>query len=273
MHILFLNRYFHPDVCSTAQLLTDLTEDLAGQGDRVTVIAGRSAYAGDGTLLPARDLHKGVEILRVRTTNLRRRSNLGRLFDSLSFHAAAFCRALRLKQIDCVVALADPPLLHVVATLLQLCKGCRTVCWSHDVFPEVALRARVLPDGIVARWLQRIAGWSLCAMDRVVAIGRCMAQRYSAAGLERSQVVHILNWADGDLIRPIEPTDNPFLDWHHLRGRFVVMHSGNFGIVHEYNTIEALMREARCLAPLHFCVIGGGCHVGRLADLARKAHV
>ena len=57
MRLLFINRYFYPDVSATAQLLTELTEDLAAQGETVTVIAGNSAYAGGPSVLPLSLIH------------------------------------------------------------------------------------------------------------------------------------------------------------------------------------------------------------------------
>ena len=65
MRLLFINRYFYPDISATAQLLTELTEDLAAQGETVTVITGNTAYTGGPSVLPAQETYKGIRILRV----------------------------------------------------------------------------------------------------------------------------------------------------------------------------------------------------------------
>ncbi len=71
MRILFINRYFYPDVSATAQILTELAEDLDARGESITVITGRADYLTGVTRLPREEMHKGIEIRRVSGTNFR----------------------------------------------------------------------------------------------------------------------------------------------------------------------------------------------------------
>jgi glycosyltransferase involved in cell wall biosynthesis len=89
-------------------------------------------------------------------------------------------------------------------------------------------------------------------------------------GVPPERLVRIPNWADGALIRPLDRVDNPFLDEAKLRDRFVVMYSGNLGMVHESDTIIGMIRETRSLERLRFCLVGDGYLKQRLADLARR---
>src|SRR5262245_52959477 len=144
MRITFINRYFYPDISATIQLLTELAEDLDAGGESVTVIAGNTCYL-TAERLPARDRHRGIQIERVGFTSFGRAPILGRLADYLSFWLSAFWRAVRLKDQDCLVVLSDPPLLSVLAAMVRMVKPIKTVCWLQDVFPEIAVRAGVLP--------------------------------------------------------------------------------------------------------------------------------
>jgi colanic acid biosynthesis glycosyl transferase WcaI len=58
--LLFLNRFYAPDVSATAQLLTDLAEELVGRGEAVTVITSRLLYDDPSGRLPASD-HRDEE--------------------------------------------------------------------------------------------------------------------------------------------------------------------------------------------------------------------
>ena len=120
MRLLFVNRYFYPDISATAQLLTELTEDLATQGEVVTVITGNTAYAGGSSVLPSQEIYKGIRIVRVGVTRFGRANTLGRLADYISFWIAAFVAALRTKHQDCLVVLSDPPLLSVMAAVVRM---------------------------------------------------------------------------------------------------------------------------------------------------------
>lgn len=197
MRLLFINRYFYPDISATAQLLTELTEDLAAQGETVTVITGNTAYAGGQSALPAQEFHKGIRIVRVGFTRFGRTRTLGRLADYVSFWISAFVTAVRAKQQDCLVVLSDPPLLSVLAALVRMVRPIKTVCWLQDVFPEIAVRAGVLPEGLVARCLRWLARWSLRQMDQVVVIGRCMERQMLSDGVLSPSLTRIPNWADG----------------------------------------------------------------------------
>lgn len=268
MRLLFINRYFYPDISATSQLLTELAEDLAAKGETVTVITGNSSYLGDETRFEAEERHKGIRILRVGCTRFGRSRVLGRLADYVSFWICAFRAAVRLKEQDCLVVLSDPPLLSVFAAVIRFMNPVKTVCWLQDTFPDIAIRARVLDDWVSGPVLKCIAKWSLRRMDRVIAIGRCMERRLLSEGIPSQSIIQISNWADGQLIQPLPHRGNTFRRQHGLQDRFVVMYSGNHGVVHDCETLIQLMRETRDVPDLCFCFVGEGVWKPHLVDIA-----
>src|SRR5262245_56026720 len=269
MRLLFINRYFYPDISATAQLLTELTEDLAARGETVTVITGNTAYTGDQSVLPAQEIYKGIRILRVGFTRFGRALALGRLADYISFWISAFMTAVRTSRQDCLVVLSDPTLLSLLAAMVRMVKSVKTVCWLQDVFPEIAVRAGVLPEGLFARGLRWLSRWSLRQMDQVVVIGRCMERHVLSEGIPSPSLARIPNWADGTHIKSLPKSQNEFLQRHTLENHFVVMYSGNHGVVHEFETLVALLRETRSVPELCFCFIGEGAWRKRLMDTAQ----
>jgi glycosyltransferase involved in cell wall biosynthesis len=270
MRLLFINRYFHPDISATAQLLTELAEDLAARGETVTVITGNTPYFGKNERFPALGMHNGIRIVRVGFARFDRSRNFGRLADYLSFSISALWAAVRTKDQDCVIVLSDPPLLSLLAAAVQIIKPVKTICWVHDVFPDNAIHAGILHEGLIGRLFSRIVRWSLHRMSQVVVIGRCMEDHLCRAGVSKSRIAVIPNWADGSQIKSIRRMDNQFIKMQGLEGRFVVMYSGNFGIAHEIETILSLVHETRDLPQLCFCFIGEGAHKQRLLDAARR---
>jgi glycosyltransferase involved in cell wall biosynthesis len=270
MKILFINRFFFPDESATSQILTELAEDLVRLGNSVTIITGRVDYLGSGSLLPARGMHKGIEIRRVRSSNFNRGQSLGRLADYLSFYVTAGWAALRCKKHDCLVVLSDPPLLSVLAVIVGVLKRCKTVCWLQDIFPEIAIRAGVLSEGHLARVLRWIASWSLQHTDRTVVIGRCMERHLLSHGMPASKVLRIANWADGSYVQPVNRQENWFAKEQEFGDRFVMMYSGNLGVVHEIETFCAMIRQVRNVDRVCFCFIGQGHHKEGLLEAARS---
>ena len=268
MRLLFINRFFHPDQSATAQMLTDLAEGLAVSGTAVTVLTGRLGYLGGETAVPSEEQYKGVTVRRVWSTRFGRQSALGRLFDYLSFYLSSVWAAVQTRDVDCVVVLSDPPILSVQAVLLGRLKGWKTVCWLQDVFPEIAVRAGTLREGLRARLLRWAANWSLRSSDRVIVVGRCMERCLLAFGLQRDRVVLISNWADGDHLTPVASEDNWFRKQHGLEGQIVVMYSGNLGVVHETEALIPLIHYLRGMREVCFLFVGEGQGKTRLQNWA-----
>jgi putative colanic acid biosynthesis glycosyltransferase WcaI len=258
MRIAFINRYFYPDLSGAAQMLTQLAEDLDAKGETVTVITSRAAHVPGTVVLPKRSLHKGIHIIRVRSTNLGSQRAWTRLIDYASFYLSALWTALRLHGQQALVVLSDPPLLSVLAVIVGRLKNVKAYCWLHDVYPDIAIQANVLPEGLIATWLGHVARWSLRRSQKVVVLGRCMEHHLLESGLPGDNITQISNWADGRQIRPLESDDNEFLDRHGLKGRFVVMYSGNLGTVHEFGTVLDIIRRTQTYRDIAYCFVGDG---------------
>jgi len=270
--VLFINRFYYPDVSATSRLLTQLTEDLSDRGQDVTVITSRFSYLGSIEPWPETAEHKGVRITRVWSTNFGRRSGFGRLVDYLTFYLSALWVTLRSHRISWLIVMADPPLLSVLAAVVKPLLRCQTACWLQDVFPQIAIQSGHLKQGLASSAIGRLARWSLESMDRVVVVGRCMEQKLLDEGFSGRNLVQISNWADGTQLLPLDRQANPFVSHHGLQQRFVLMYSGNLGVVHEVDTVEHVLRCTNVLTHFTMCVIGDGAHRARLQRVARDEH-
>ncbi|MBD3305651.1 glycosyltransferase, partial [candidate division KSB3 bacterium] len=76
-------------------------------------------------------------------------------------------------------------------------------------------------------------------------------------GIEEQKIHLLPNWAPC-VIRPIAAEANTFCHDHSLHGKFVIMYSGNMGVVHELRTILDVAKQLAYLQDLQFVFIGGG---------------
>jgi colanic acid biosynthesis glycosyl transferase WcaI len=253
--VIFVNRFFHPDLSATSQLLSDLAFDLAADR-RVVVIASRLRYDAPAARLPARETVRGVEVRRIFTTGFGRTGLVGKSIDLATFHLmAGIALLLAARRGDVIVAKTDPPLLSVVAGLAGRLKGARLVNWLQDVYPEVATALGAL-RGPPARILRILRDASLRRASANVALGATMAARLEAAGAQRVRIAP--NWTDETAITPLSAEHSPLRRAWGLEGRFVVAYSGNLGRAHEFDT---MLGAARLLAEepaIGFLVIGDG---------------
>jgi glycosyltransferase involved in cell wall biosynthesis len=247
-HVLFVNRFFHPDHSATSQMLSDLAFHLAERGWRVEVVTSRQRYDDAGARLVARETVRGVEVRRVWTTRFGRGFLPGRAIDYATFYMAAFLALLwRARRGSTIVALTDPPLISVVAALAAMLRRATLINWTQDLFPEVAeaLGMRAL------RVLRSVRDWSLRRAKVNVVLGDAMAAR-----LPNAVVIH--NWADAAL----HPVDVP-------HSRFIVGYSGNLGRAHDSRTMLAAIRALRDDDDIEFVITGGGAQL----DAIRAEHL
>lgn len=258
--VIFVNRYFYPDLSATSQILTDLAFHLASQGIVVTVVTGRQTYTDPKASLPAHENVGGVAIARVKTTGFGRTRLLGRAVDYASFYVAAFVELVRLlKRGDIVVAKTDPPLMSVVAAIAAWLKRATQVNWLQDLFPEVAVVLRPdLLNGPVARTAKSARDWSLRRARVNVVLGERMWDRVRMLGIPRDCITMIPNWADDRAITPVAHENNPLRREWGLEGKFVVAYSGNLGRAHEFLTILNAAQLLRDRPDVVFLIVGGG---------------
>jgi glycosyltransferase involved in cell wall biosynthesis len=263
MHVVLLNQYYAPAEAATAQFLTDLGQYLARAGHRVSVVCSRRSYPDPSLVYPASETIDGVTVFRTWTTGFGRSSRLGRMTDYLGFMVGA-SRVLALQRdADVVMSLTTPPLVATLGLAAARLRGARSLCWVMDIYPELAFELGMLSRRSPAgRLLAGMADFTLRRADGVIALGETMARKLRAAGAPHVAVVH--NWADGDAIRPYPAAGHALREDWRWKDRFVILYSGNLGMVHEFDTVlgaaEMLRDEERVL----FAFVGDG---------PRRAHV
>ena len=263
------NRFYFPDNSATAQIAADLGRDLAARGWTVIAHASRHPYA-EGPVLPLRQQIDGVDIRRLRTTNLGRHSGWGRAVDYFSYHIAIFVRlVISLRGGDIVICKTDPPMLSVTIAIAAALRGAKLVHWLQDLFPEVA--DAMLPRPLT-RLLSGARNWSLRRGQSAVAIGELMADKLAHIGLPRDAITTIPNWADAN-IHPIPREANPARrEWGIAPDIFTISYSGNLGFAHDFATMLAAAEKLRDAPRFQFLMIGGGAGMRALeGEVAARA--
>ena len=255
--LVFVNRFFYPDISATSQMLTDAAFFLADRGHPVHIVTSRLTYEGDAWL-PASEVLHDVIVHRIWTTRFGRGNLLGRAIDYLSFYLSVFFVLLRLLQRgDMVIAKTDPPMVSVPVSWAAQLKQARHINWLQDLFPEVATELEMNMPGFVARLLTIVRDRSLLSADMNIAIGQQMRARLLKRGVYTDRVMVMPNWAYGEAIRPAEAT-NPLREEWQIGGRFIVGYSGNLGRAHEIETLLGAMEALQTSNDVLFLFIGGG---------------
>jgi putative colanic acid biosynthesis glycosyltransferase WcaI len=271
VRILLLNQCFYPDVVATAQQLTQLAVGLSERGHEVTVVSSDRGYDDASVKFPKRELWKGINILRISSLNLGKKSKLRRAFNFGSFLVNCTFRLARLSRFDVVVALTSPPLISLLGSLFVQLKGGRFIFWVMDLNPDEAIAAGWLRENsLTARGLSALLNYSLRHAEKIIVLDRFVKQRILAKGIPNDQITILPPWSHDDAIRYDTEGREVFRSRHDLSGKFVVMYSGNHSPCHPLDTLLESARRLSNRDEIAFCFVGGGSEQHKVKAFAQQ---
>ncbi|MBN2559904.1 MAG: glycosyltransferase family 4 protein [Phycisphaerae bacterium] len=240
-HLLFINEFFHPDICASAAVLTDrLPRIVRLRPDyRITVIAGNRAWDDPSVVHPAADEYRGVRIIRVNRPAVSRTSLVRRALGFAAFHRAAVRAARSMDRIDLVVATTAPPQGADIARKIARQRGCHYVYTVLDLYPDLATTLGRLRHGglIHRRWLARDTRAMRDAATIVSIAARVTARIARTRDVPRTSLRTIHDGFDPDRLELVGPND--FQRQYNPERKFVVQYAGNMGLSHPFDTILA----------------------------------
>lgn len=271
--VLFLNRSYWPDVEATGQLLTELCESLHPSFD-VSVVAGQPNQIRDnseGIEWQKESVRNGVRIHRIAHSQFSKRRMLLKALNYISFVRATRRFLRSCDAPDVVVFETDPFLLPFEAYRLKQRTGCRIVGYLQDIYPDVAVALGKVPDNWMIRRLRKSLFSVYQACDRMVVLSEDMKRLLISGGVDGDKVDIVPNWADPDVIQPLETSR--FRITNGLDDRFVVMYSGNLGLtqrLEEFVSAAELLRE---MSQVVFVFVGQGSQRETLLNLVRQKNL
>ena len=243
--IRFLQRVFPPATGAAGAMLKELADFLTDQGWAVEVVC-----AGE---TEAQSKLGGIQVHQVKAP-YHSRNLLMRAWSMVRVRAALERKARELPKPDLVVTLTDPPGLAVAGARVARHHGVPHVHWSQDVYPEIAWQLGVLSrNNPLARrlWKQSSAALKECAA--IISISHCMKRILERRGIAPQRIHPISNWTS---MEPPEREDPQTIrEAFKLSTAPVLLYAGNFGRVHEFQT---LLETAALVPDWTFLLVGDG---------------
>ena len=259
---------FHPELVSTGQTLTELVEELAAHGLKVTVIAAQPTVVAGAARVPAMMEYRGVTIHRTWSTRLPKTSFAGKLLNLTTYFASATWAVLWRYRHSQLLLLTNPPYLPLLGWLVNILRGQRFGVLLFDIMPEQAeLINFIKSDGAVARlwrwfnglWYRRAAYAIVLSGDMLEGAlknANLLGSAGEAAARAKTHVIHV--WSDDRLINAVPKSASSEANRLGVRDKFVVQYSGNHGRFHDIETVLALACSFGPDEGLAFQFIGEG---------------
>ncbi len=255
-----LTQFYPPDYAATGQLIAELAVQLQRLGMRVKIFTGQPGYAFQKSTAPQKEINRGVQIRRTRTTQIWSKRIRGKALNGLSFCFRAGLHLLRsVNRSQVILITTAPPYLPILGYLANLCFGQHYVCLLYDLYPDVAVELDIVsPKHPLVKLWDGINRKVWKKADAIIVLSSTMKDRITAKCPEiKGKISVIQNWADSQFIKPIDKQDNWFARQFGLQEKFTVLYSGNMGRCHDMDTIMEAAIQLRD-EPIQFVFIGGG---------------
>ena len=267
--ILFLNRSFYPDVESTGQLLTELCEELENDFE-IHVICGNPLYKKvKNRGIINKSLYRNITIWRINNTRFPKKYLFARIINLISYFIPCFIRIFFFKNIACVIAETDPPLLGIIACLYSKIRNSCFIYYVQDLWPNVGIVNGQLTNRLIIKILKRANKFLYDNSSKIIVPGRDMKIRLvEENNIPTHKIEVVENWADPGQIFPIKRKDNIFLKQSFFKNKFVVMYSGNIGLSQDLENIIYLADSLKEIDNILFVLIGEGAYKDKLINLS-----
>ena len=277
--LLMLTNYFHPEVATTGQILTELAEGLSDWFD-ITVVTEIPSYAQpiEERYKKKRfyfEKHQDIDVVRVRVPEVNKQSKMSRVKYILQYFINCILVMRKLGRFDKVFTVSQPPVLGGILGVIakRMTKG-KLMYQIMDFNPEQTIAVNYAGNQVVLKAMMWWDKRSCRKSDIVVTLGRDMQetliQRFSGKNVPNNVVIN--NWIDEKQIVPLPLTDervDAFREQYGLKGKFVIMTSGNIGLYYDFDHILEIMGQFKDDDSIRFVFVGDGVmkpHLQKYAD-------
>ncbi len=274
MKILLLCPHFTPDLhAATGEVMTRLVESMADRGHEIHVVTSLPWYK-DHAVEPG---WKGKpwrtektawgKIIRVWPFPTDKTNIPARAAGFAGFTALVSIAALRSGRPDVVMGMSPPVFLGDAAWLVSKRWKVPLVFNTQDIFPDVAVDLGALNNPRVIRLAEKHERSIYRRADAVTVLSTDQARNVSGkidssdGQKDDEQIrdkVHIIhNFADLDRVRVVN-RENDYRARHGLKGKKVVMYSGNVGLSQSFELIRSAAQRWQDNPDVHFVINGEG---------------
>lgn len=254
MNILLTTQLFYPELISTGQSLTELSEALSDKGVKIQVICAPPTLVDQDSVCPKELVHHGIRITRVWSSRFPKLNLLGKLLNHATFSWSVFWFLIFDRTNRPLLVPTNPPFLIWVCVLSLYFRPRKIVYVLFDLYPETPIAFGLMkPNGFMAKIWRGLNQIAYKKSDVVVVIGRCM-QALVKAPVEKMRLIPL--WVDTQTISDKGTTT--FREEWGLFGKRVVLYSGNMARFHDFDTFLGAAKYLEDQVDIVFVFVGDG---------------
>lgn len=268
--ILLITQWFDPEPTFKGILFA---KELVARGFEVEVITGFPNYPG-GVLyegyrikLIQKETIDGVLVTRVPLFPSHNKSNLGRVFNYLSFAFSSLIYGLFFsKRADVIYAYHPPLTVSISALIIKLFRRVPVVLDIQDMWPDTLKATGMISNSRLLGFVSKVCNLIYSSVTKIVVLSPGFKSLLIDRGVPDTKIEIIYNWADEKALR--NTTIETPKEFDSIDG-FKVLFAGNIGQAQGLNVIlDAALLLKDDVPKIQFLVLGRGL---QLDDLKRRA--
>ena len=264
MNILIITDSFPPEIKSSANLLFELSEDLAESGHQVTVITGfPKHYINNidqryrGKLFLCERMNK-VKVIRLLSISFIRHIPVIRGLDQFLLSVIFFFGGISLGKQNVILTYSPPLPLGISAYLLGKIKKAPFIFNVQDIFPQSVIDLGLLKSKFLITISELMEKFIYKKAHYITVHSEGNRENIISKNVNPEKVVTIHNWVDTDLIKPVKTQDNNFREKNNLKDKFVVSFAGTMGFAQGLEIVVNCAELLKSYKNILFLLVGDG---------------
>lgn len=267
MRILLLVVYYLPSTSSAAKLIHDLAMEFTYRGHDVTVLAPDHNAESDLQC----DYDGKARIVRVKTGEIKNVSKVLRAYREISLSRIIWKKAKSFfneNNFDLIVYYSPTIFFGPLVKRLKKQFGCSAYLVLRDIFPQWAVDAGILNEGLFYRILKRYEKINYDSADIIGVQSPANIEYFTRRRLNERYCVEVLyNWMSLNECCKSSLHSRKALG---LEGKVIFFYGGNIGIAQDIDNLIRLAARLENIPEAYFLVVGEGSEVGRLKKEIQK---
>ena len=256
----------YPELISTGQTITELSEELVRQNQKVTIFCAQPSLINQKKVNKKIN-HQGIEIQRLRSTQFKKSNILGKLINHLTFSLSVWLKFWALPKKSTILLLTNPPILPLLT--LAVFKKHKTHILLFDLYPETLIAANIIKkENGLAKAYHYLNNRVYKKAESVIAIGRCMQQKVQEK-VPTLTIAYIPIWCDDQHIKTNKKQIDFKQKWG-LDNKFLVGYSGNLARFHPIETMINAAIKLQNDPDIVFVFVGEGAKKEPAQEMAKK---
>lgn len=266
--LLIYAHYFYPDVASTGQILTELSQGMSDRFD-ITIICAVPSYTGTveekyKSKRIYEEEYKGMKVIRVRVPEFQKSNKISRVKNLLAYFFNSIIGTLKIPKQDYIFTISQPPILGgTLGVLGKWIKGGKLIYNIQDFNPEQTMAVGYAKNKLLLNLVMTVDKFSCKRANEVIVVGRDMQEtlkgRFKNKKVPKNTFIN--NWINEKEIYPLEQNHPKIIDFkkkYDLEDKFIIMYSGNIGLYYDLENIIKVIEEFKERKDVVFAFVGDG---------------